>query len=104
MLSGNIMMTITSLAFIYALFTLRKEIKKAFQRLPFIQLTSIGLSFVVIVAFATFLIYYVGNYFLGFIHIRALQIIAQYVIIISVIGFSLFVLHIAFKKISQGFR
>ncbi|MFD1066444.1 hypothetical protein [Oceanobacillus locisalsi] len=80
----------------------RKELKETYSKLDYMQIIGIILSYIITVAVAFVLVYYVGNWLVSFIPFTFLRHAAFSVIVIFVLFFSLDLLHKVLGKITKG--
>ena len=87
---------------VYLFVKYRKEFKETYSKLTTIQLIGVVIAYLITIFIVTILIYYVGNWLLGYIIFKPLNIVVRVVIVILVLSSALNLLNKVLKKISNG--
>ena len=87
---------------VYLFVKYRKKVKETYSKLTGVQLLAVVIAYLITIFVAFILIYYVGNWLLGYITFKPLNIVAKIVLIIFVLSSVLNLLNKSLKKISNG--
>lgn len=87
---------------VYFIFKYRKEFKDTYSKLTIKQLIGVVIAYLITFFIVFIFIYYVGNWLLGYITFKPLNIVVGVVIVILVLASSLNLLNRILKWISNG--
>ena len=87
---------------VYFIYKYRKEFKNTYSKLTIIQLIGVVIAYLITLVIVFIFMYYAGNWLLGFITFKPLNIVVSVVIVILVLAPSLNLLNRILKRISNG--
>ncbi|GIO25149.1 hypothetical protein [Oceanobacillus sp. J11TS1] len=99
---ANVFSVLSVVLLVCTLVKNRKELKEKYLKLHYAQIIGVIISFLITLAIATILIYYVGNWLVSFISFTFLRYAAFFVIIAVVLFFCSSALNRVLTKITKG--
>ena len=99
---GDVFGILLAIMLVYLFVKHRKELKETYSKLTIIQLIGVVIAYLITIFIVTILIYYVGNWLLGYITFKPLNIMVKIVLVIFVLLSALNLLNKSLKKISNG--
>lgn len=87
---------------VYFIFKYRKEFKDTYSKLTIKQLIGVVIAYLITFVIVFIFMYYAGNWLLGYIAFKPLNIVVGVVIVILVLASSLNLLNLILKWISNG--
>lgn len=87
---------------VYFIFKYRKEFNDTYSKLTIKQLAGVVIAYLITFVIVFIFMYYVGNWLLGYITFKPLNIVVRVVIVILVLASSLNLLNRILKRISNG--
>ena len=98
----SLLLILPAIMLMYLFVKYRKELKETYSKLTIIQLIGVFIAYLITIFIGFIFIYYVGNWLLGYITFKPLNIVVRVVIVILVLSFALNLLNKVLKKISNG--
>lgn len=102
MAMDNLISIVASLLLLYLFVKNRKELKKTYQQLSFVQMIGVFIAYLITIFIAFILIFYVGNWLVSYVPYKVLKYMAFLFIVIVVISTCLTGLNKVLKKITNN--
>lgn len=102
MLMETLFVILTAILLVYLFFKYRKVVKETYAKLTIVQFVGVIIVYLVTIFIVFILIYYVGNWILGYIAFKPLTIALKIALVIVVLYSALNLLNKTLKRITNG--